>query len=258
MSHHELRYLIRWLADSSTYISCWMCHPNTMLFVERSISISRSIFWLSWETKGALHIKDHPSKIRMVPQLAVAGVGISKFSDVTGKGIYAFLSFSLTQVLQLLHVIMPSTLTPPTFTLQLFLDSPFSKYIFRCFWFYFPYFVENDFFQIDIFHSGPNGQISSQPVWNISHHELGDLLRRFADPSTHIPSWICHPNTMLFVERSISMSQTQYFTSRTLRSFVMTWWPIYISRTQYVASQIYVVFRWLARPSTSITNSSFI
>lgn len=46
--------------------------------------------------------EDPPSKIRMGPQLAVAGVGSSKSDLDSGKGTHAIRTFSLTHVLQLL------------------------------------------------------------------------------------------------------------------------------------------------------------
>jgi len=76
------------------------------------------------------------------PQRAVASVDTSKSDVGSGKS-------------------MPSTPTPPTSTLQQFLDSPFCRLQFWLFLICFALLFPNWFFAFR-----PDGQISSQPVWN--------------------------------------------------------------------------------------------
>jgi len=72
-------------------------------------------------------MKDPLSKMQIVPQRAVAGFDTSKSGGSAGKAIHVILSSSQphTRVPIFCNVIMPSTPTPPTLTLQLFLDFPF-------------------------------------------------------------------------------------------------------------------------------------
>ena len=78
-------------------------------------------------------MKDPPSKIRMGPQRAVTCLGTSKSDVGSGQGIDVMLITcypvlqSHTSASTSFHVIMPSTPTPPTFTIKLFLDSPFCR-----------------------------------------------------------------------------------------------------------------------------------
>ena len=71
------------------------------IYYSKSITTSSSslsatmMTWIGWETKGVLHMKDPPSKIKMGPQRAVAGVGTPKFGVGTGKTIHAIRSSSL-------------------------------------------------------------------------------------------------------------------------------------------------------------------
>jgi len=71
----------------------------------------------------------------MWPQRAVtvAGVGTSESGVGTSKAVRAVLFSSLTQVLIFSNVIMPSTTTPPTFTLQLSLELLFLHLTFSLF-----------------------------------------------------------------------------------------------------------------------------
>ena len=97
------------------------------------------IYWhLNFEERRMSFIWRTLSKMQMVPQRAVAGGSTSKSGGSTGKAIHAILSSSLTQVLPFFcNVIVPSTPTPPTFNLQLFLDFLIFRLKFALFWFTF-------------------------------------------------------------------------------------------------------------------------
>jgi len=70
--------------------------------VSKCLHFVLASFQTGWEIKGFPHMKDPPSKIRIWPQLTVAGVGTYKSDVGSGKGIHAIRSCSLTHVLQLL------------------------------------------------------------------------------------------------------------------------------------------------------------
>jgi len=91
------------------------------------------------------------------------------------------------------NVIMPSTPTPPTFTLHLIFDSLFSLSIFSFFLVYF-----SSLFSIDFSHSGPDGQI--------------DLKRSYVYPGCRLcASGICpipctHPLPKSLSRTSVKMA----------------------------------------------------
>jgi len=77
------------------------------------------------QTKGGPSNEGPSSKIKMEPQQALAGGGTSKSSSSTDKAIHAIILQSRTSSPTFGNIMMPSAPTPPTFTLQLFLDFPF-------------------------------------------------------------------------------------------------------------------------------------
>jgi len=119
--------MFKWLADPSTYITNSICHPNTMLFVERSISMARTQY-------SDCHGKQRESFIsRTAHQKSQWCRGwryqALAFPNSVLSPVKAYMrscpSVSHKCSNLCLHVIMPSTHTPPIFTLQPFLDSPF-------------------------------------------------------------------------------------------------------------------------------------
>ena len=86
------------------------------------------IFRLAGGTKAVRHLAvlaDPPSKIQMWPQRAVACRGTSESGGGTGNATHAIISSSQTSAPKKINVIMPPRPTPPTCTLQLFLNSLF-------------------------------------------------------------------------------------------------------------------------------------
>ena len=123
----------------------------------RSLLIVATPYDLDWlRNKGGTPDEDFvwrnpPSKIRMEPQQAVAGVGTSKSCFFSGKAIHTIRSSSLTQVLQL--CLTTSCPRHPHHQLSLCsyvsMIPHFVHQNFRCLW-----FISAYFFQIDFFHSG--------------------------------------------------------------------------------------------------------
>jgi len=124
--------------------------------------------WLSlnfntgWGTKGVLHIREPPSKIRMGPQRAVAAGSTSKFSGSTVQVIRACppVSLKCSNFYKRHHSLDANT--PQHSFCRCFSIPHFFNHKFRCFW-----FNSLCFFPFDFLNDGPDGQNISRPVWNI-------------------------------------------------------------------------------------------
>jgi len=115
------------------------------------------------QTKGFLHMKDPPSKIRMGPKRVVAGGRTSKTGVIIDKAIYAILWSSVIQVLQLLKTLSESCPWRPHPHLSLcsyfkFLIPHFSNSIFL-------FLVHFSLlFSISFFSFRPDGQILARVI----------------------------------------------------------------------------------------------
>ena len=155
--------------------------------------IAKTYVRLACKQRGSFNMKNHPQKIQIGPQRAVAGGGTSKSGGGAGKAVHAILSSSLTQVLQFL--VTSSCPRRPHLQLSLcsyFSISYFFNWNFHCLW-----FISLHFFKFVFFSFRSDGQISSQPVWVRYTHSTLDtrVIFRAHNTSYVYTTHILHRHT---------------------------------------------------------------
>jgi len=122
-----------------------------------SYRVPESLVQTGWETQGIPPLGGNPLK---TPNGAAAGGSRLWHLQIWCWRYFSYKCYralqSDTRAPTFSNVIMPSTPTPPTFALQLFLDSLFCQTLFLVHF--------SILFSIDFFYSGLDGHISSQPV----------------------------------------------------------------------------------------------